>query len=196
MATRVSEPIPSSQLHIASNSDHAFTISRANGTTGFRILRNAQEGNFYFQIGTGTSTWETKIKIGEGEGANTKLIFIPDGGNVLIGKLTQVNPIYKLDISGSVRSNEIVVNTTGADFVFDANYQLKELSEVEKFIKDNKHLPDIEPAKEMEKNGLELGKMDMKLLQKVEELTLYLIEQNKKIELLEKKIAELTNKSE
>jgi hypothetical protein len=166
---------PSSQLHIASNNDHAFTISRANGTHGFRIFRNAYEGNVYFQIGTGTGAWETKIKIGEGEGANTKLVFNPDGGNVLIGKSTQANGAYKLDVNGSIRSNEVVVNTTGADFVFEENYELKKLDAVEKFIKANKHLPDIEPAKEMAKNGVELGKMDMKLLQKIEELTLYMI---------------------
>lgn len=103
-------------------------------------------------------------------------------GNVLIGKTTQINSAYKLDVNGPIRTNEVVVNVTGADFVFQDNYNLKTLNEVERFIKDNKHLPDIESAKEMEKKGLELGKMDMKLLQKIEELTLYLIDFKKEME--------------
>src|ERR1035437_2693924 len=65
---------PLSQFHLASDVDHALTISRINGTYGFRIFRNAQEGSIYFQIGNTQNTWETKIKIGEGEGVNTKLI--------------------------------------------------------------------------------------------------------------------------
>jgi hypothetical protein len=111
---------------------------------------------------------------------SSKLVL--DGGNVLIGKTTQVNSAYKLDVNGSMRSNEVVVNVTGADFVFQDNYNLKTLNEVERFIKDNKHLPDIEAAKEMEEKGLELGKMDMKLLQKIEELTLYMIDFKKEMD--------------
>lgn len=105
---------------------------------------------------------------------SSKLVL--DGGNVLVGKTNQVNDTYKLDVNGSIRSNEVVVNVTGADFVFQDNYNLKTLNEVERFIKDNKHLPDIEAADEMKEKGLELGKMDMKLLQKIEELTLYMID--------------------
>lgn len=188
---------PSSQLHIASDADHAFTISRNDGTYGFRIFRNAQSGNFYFQIGTGPNTWETKIKIGEGEGANTKLLLNPDGGNVLIGKTSQ-NPgvNYKLDVDGSIRANEIKVNTTGADFVFEPTYKLRPLSEVETFIKTNKHLPEIAPAADMEANGLNISEMQTKLLQKVEELTLYSIELKKETLAQNKKNVELQAKYE
>jgi hypothetical protein len=105
-------------------------------------------------------------------------------GNILVGKTSQINSNYKLDVNGSIRSNEIVVNTTGADFVFEKEYRLRDLDDLEKYIATNKHLPDIEPAKEMEKNGLELGKMDMKLLQKIEELTLYLIDFKKEMDKL------------
>jgi len=102
-------------------------------------------------------------------------------GNVLVGKISQVNSAYKLDVDGSIRSNEIVVNADGADFVFEDNYKLRDLQEVENFIEKNKHLPDIESAKEIQINGLELGKMDMKLLQKIEEMTLYMIEFKKEV---------------
>ena len=111
----------------------------------------------------------------------TRLLITPIG-NVLVGKTSQVNTNYKLDVNGSIRSNEVVVNTTGADFVFNGNYKLRDLKEVEKFIQKNKHLPDIESAKDMEEKGLELGKMDMKLLQKIEELTLYMIDFKKEMD--------------
>jgi len=123
---------------------------------------------------------------------SSKLVL--DGGNVLIGKTSQINLGYKLDVSGSIRANEVVVNTTGADFVFDDNYNLKDLREVEIFIEKNKHLPDIESASEMEVNGLELGKMDMKLLQKIEELTLYMIDFKKEMDIVKEENQKLKNR--
>lgn len=117
---------------------------------------------------------------------------VKENGNVGIGA---PNPDSKLTVAGDVHSREVKVTiNAGADFVFKDNYTLRALDEVETFIKENQHLPEIESAAEMEKSGLELGKMDMKLLQKVEELTLYLIEQNKKIAILENKIKELESK--
>ena len=73
-----------------------------------------------------------------------------------------------------------------ADFVFNDNYELKELTEIESFIKENRHLPDIPSGKEIEENGVNLGEMDAKLLQKIEELTLYVIDINKEVEKLKK----------
>lgn len=106
---------------------------------------------------------------------------INTSGNLLIGKTTQQNSAYKLDVNGSIRSNAIVVNTTGADFVFGQDYQLPSLTEVGRYISLNHHLPGIASAAEMQKNGLDLGDNQIKLLQKVEELTLYLIDKNKQI---------------
>jgi hypothetical protein len=116
------------------------------------------------------------------------------GGNILIGKTSQTNLAYKLDVAGIIRANEIIVNTTGADFVFEPTYKLRSLAELEAFIKASKHLPDIAPAKEMQENGVSAGEMQAKLLQKIEELTLYIIEQNKKIELQGEQIIELQGK--
>jgi len=176
--------IPNSQLHLASDSNHAFNMSRKNGTYGFKILRNAQEGNVYFQIATGLNQWETKIKIGEGEGPNTKLLFNPDGGNVGIGT---TNPDAKLAVNGKIHSKEVKVDLIGwSDFVFFKDYKLPTLKEVENHIKEKGHLKDIPSAKEVEKNGINLGEMDAKLLQKIEELTLYTIDQQKEIEELKK----------
>jgi hypothetical protein len=75
-----------------------------------------------------------------------------------------------------------VTINAGADFVFENNYELKALNEVERFIKDHKHLPDIEAAEEMEEKGVEVGKMEIKLLRKIEELTLYMIDFKKEMD--------------
>jgi len=106
-------------------------------------------------------------------------------GPLAVGKDSPPISGYKLDVDGKIRANEIVVNTGGADFVFEDNYNLKSLNEVESFIKENKHLPEIPTAKEVQENGVSLGEMQTKLLQKVEELTLYIIEQEKRIKELE-----------
>jgi len=106
-------------------------------------------------------------------------------GNVLIGKTTQTNTNYMLDVGGNIRANKLVVNTTGADFVFAKKYQLISLNELEKYILQYKHLPGIETATDMTKEGVDVGKNETKLLQKIEELTLYLIEQNRKISKME-----------
>ncbi|HSH68134.1 MAG TPA: hypothetical protein VLB84_20555, partial [Bacteroidia bacterium] len=124
------------------------------------------------------------------EKTGTGAVFsITTQGNVLINKVTQLNTSYKLDVAGKVRANEVVVNTTGADFVFANNYKLNTLKEVELFIKANKHLPGIPSAEEMTEQGMEVGELTKTLLQKVEELTLYIIEQQKHIDSLEAKAA-------
>ncbi len=106
-------------------------------------------------------------------------------GNVGIGT---TSPNSKLTVAGKINSQDVKVAVdSGADFVFEKNYELPKLDELEGFLKENKHLPQIPSEKEMLKEGLTLGEMDIKLLQKIEELTLYTIEQEKKIKALEKR---------
>jgi hypothetical protein len=100
-----------------------------------------------------------------------------------------------LDVNGSIRANEIKVNSTGADFVFEPTYKLRPLAEVESFIKANKRLPDIAPAAEMEANGVSVSELQTKLLQKIEELMLYVIEQKKIDDSLLKQMEELKNEN-
>jgi hypothetical protein len=110
-------------------------------------------------------------------------LVINSQGNVGIGTSTP-GKTYKLSVLGSIRAEEIVVMTGWSDFVFKSDYKLKSLSEVEKFIKENKHLPDVPSEKEVTENGVALGQVQSKLLQKIEELTLYVIQiekENKKM---------------
>ncbi|WP_346855974.1 LamG domain-containing protein [uncultured Draconibacterium sp.] len=89
---------------------------------------------------------------------------------------------YDLAVGGKIHAEEVVVETGWADYVFDAEYQLKSLSELENFIKSNGHLPEIPLASEVEKNGIGLAEMNLILLKKIEELTLYVLKQQKEIE--------------
>jgi hypothetical protein len=105
-------------------------------------------------------------------------------GNVGIGTS---NPTYKLSVNGNVRTKEVVVETAWADYVFAKDYKLPSLIDVEKYIKENNHLPEIPSAEEIQTNGLKVGEVQTKMMQKIEELTLYIIEMKKEIELLKAK---------
>ncbi len=106
-------------------------------------------------------------------------------GNVAIGKIAPRDD-YKLTVDGSILCEKIkVVTHAGADFVFEDGYNLKAINELETYVNSHKHLPDVPSANEMINDGLELTEMNILLLRKVEELTLYIIEQNKRIEKLE-----------
>ncbi|CAL2090514.1 hypothetical protein [Tenacibaculum sp. 190524A02b] len=95
-------------------------------------------------------------------------------------------------IKGKLESKEIkVTKTPTADFVFEADYKLPSLETIEKHIKEKKHLPEIASAKEMEKNGVNVGNFQIQLLQKIEELTLYTIDQDKEIKALKKQNAKI-----
>jgi hypothetical protein len=122
-----------------------------------------------------------EIHFGSG-GSNSQMVL--KNGNVGIGT---TNPGSKLAVNGTITAREVIVDVTlFPDFVFEDSYKLMPLSEVEKFIKKNKHLPEIPSEKEAKAKGIGLGEMQTKLLQKIEELTLYVIEQNKKLEKLDK----------
>ena len=111
-------------------------------------------------------------------------------GNVGIGTRLAANPNgYKLAVNGTIGAKAVKVetsSTTWADYVFLPSYRLRPLAEVESYIQAHSHLPEVPSAAEVEKNGHNLGEMDATLLKKIEELTLYLIEQNKQLQELKK----------
>ncbi len=105
-------------------------------------------------------------------------------GNHYVG-IGTTTPAYTLDVCGTIRAKEVRVETGWCDYVFDKNYKLKSLDEVEKYINENKHLPGIVSASNVEKNGLKVGEMNKAMMEKIEELTLYVIElskENKKLQ--------------
>ncbi len=122
--------------------------------------------------------------------SKNEVMRVKANGTVGIGT-TNTNG-YKLAVNGTIGAREIVVSTeTWADFVFAKNYRLMPLSEVESFITENNHLPDVPSEQEVKENGINVAEMNAKLLQKVEELTLYMIQQNKEKEAMMKRINEL-----
>jgi len=92
---------------------------------------------------------------------------------------------YRLSVKGKVRADAIKVYTDWADYVFESNYDLPTLEEVEDYIAINGHLKDIPSAAEVAVNGIDLGEINKLLLQKIEELTLYTIQLNERLKELE-----------
>lgn len=111
-------------------------------------------------------------------------------GKVTMGDVTLRPEGYRLYVRDGIMAEKVRVAIHGSsywsDFVFADDYELKPLHEVETYIKANRHLPEIPSAKEVVKEGIDVGEMNARLLQKVEELTLYVIQQQKEIDALKK----------
>ena len=133
------------------------------------------------------------------DGGNTSGIYVTDGvgayklyatsagnayfaGNVGIGT---TNPQHPLHVAGTIGAEEMIVSSTGADYVFNPGYRLAPLTEIAAYINENHHLPDIPSASEVREKGASVGEMQAKLLAKIEELTLHMIqaeERNNRLE--------------
>nr|MBP6315602.1 hypothetical protein [Chitinophagaceae bacterium] len=121
---------------------------------------------------------------------------IRNNGDIVIGNVNvPANSPYKLYVEKGILTEQvkIAIKSTNdwSDYVFDQNYRLMPLKKLEKFIGAHKHLPEVPSAQEVVNNGLNIATMDATLLKKIEELTLYLIEQDKKINSLQEKISNL-----
>jgi hypothetical protein len=129
-------------------------------------------------------------------------IFISPSGNVSTTFLTNgnvgigtTNPSSLLAVNGTVTSKKVKVTQSGwGDYVFHSTYRLRPLPEVEKFIQQYHHLPEIPSAEEIEKDGLDLGDNQSAVVVKIEELTLYIINLSKEVEALKKELRELKAK--
>ena len=106
-------------------------------------------------------------------------------------------PEYRLSVKDGIITERLKIRLRAnwPDYVFDPNYNLLLLSDVEDFIKKNKRLPGIQSAEDVKSNGIEIGEVNTKFLQKIEELTLYLIRADKQIQILKKQVRLLQNKA-
>lgn len=143
--------------------------TQATGTAGVRI-------GLYANATGGTTNWSMYSQ------GNSYF-----GGDVRIG--TQADPdggVYKLIVDGKIIAEEMRIqnSSTWPDYVFEKNYDLMPLGELEKMIQENHHLPGIPSACEVEENGIEVGDMQKRMMEKIEELTLYVIQQQKEIDQL------------
>ena len=159
-----------------------INLGVVNGRDWEMVAKEYQSGGYALNFNQKTNDYQGPVTF---SWMNTEKVRISPNGNVGIGTTTTGS--HKLAVEGSIGAREIKVEGSGwSDFVFEKNYELPTLENVEQHIKEKGHLQDIPSAKEVEKNGFFLGEMDAKLLQKIEELTLYTIQQEKKIKALEK----------
>ncbi|MFD2887244.1 hypothetical protein [Chitinophaga cymbidii] len=113
------------------------------------------------------------------------MTFRPNG-NIGIGTIAPGT--YKLAVEGTIGARKVkVTQSAWADFVFEPDYHLPSLQELEQYIREHRHLPDIPTEQEVLAEGIDLGEMNKKLLQKVEELTLHVIDLNNRLKALEDK---------
>lgn len=185
-----------------------------NGNIGIGNVSPGFPLNFSFALGDKISLWgdngnhygfgiqgnllqihsdvpESDIAFGHGSSENfTETMRIKGNGNVGIGT---ANPAYQLSVNGTIQAKEARIETGWADYVFEKDYKLSSLENVADYIEKNKHLPGVPSAKEIHMNGLALGEMQTKLIEKIEELTLYLINLNERIKTLENENATLKN---
>ena len=191
----------SNQLAL-SDSIHTIKAKGLSTGAGYVLTDVSGNGNLSLQpIAGGTTAWSLSGNTPTsgisyiGSSNNVSLRFrthniermtIDSIGRVGIGTTNIADTSYNLYVEKGISTRKVKVNVASwSDYVFDTDYKLSSLIDVENYIKQNKHLPDVPSAIEVEKNGIDLGNNQKILLQKIEELTLYIIDQNKKIEELQ-----------
>jgi hypothetical protein len=156
-----------------------------------------QPGLASFKVGISNGTFKIAAMdngfgghVGSFNANKDQIIAMDATGKVGIGTTI---PDAKLTVKGKIHAEEIKVDLAvpAPDYVFEKNYNLRPLSDVKRYIEQNKHLPEIPSARQMEEEGIQVGDMQMSLLKKIEELTLYLIEQKEEIKLLKQELADL-----
>jgi hypothetical protein len=170
-AVGIGTTAPASMLHINSPVERqTLRIYKNGNTTNYLSVWQGTGAAALDPIGTG------KLYLGYDQTTDTYV-----NGKLGIGT---TSPDYPLTVNGSVHAKEVRVdlNVPAPDYVFEKEYKLTSLEDIKNYIDQNKHLPEVPSAKEMEKNGVQLGEMNMILLKKIEELTLYVIELKKEYE--------------
>lgn len=191
--------------------DGRMGIGYNTSTYGRTINLGGTGINFYTSneaaFGGAVFPTDTSIVIWSNSNANNYLVLQPSWGNTGVGTYTpnakfhvngaqlignnsqRIATGYELSVDGDVIAESFVTqnSTSWPDYVFEDNYPLLPISDLEKAIKKNKHLPNVPSATDIEKNGINLGPMTSALLEKVEELTLYIIQLEKRLKAMEEK---------
>lgn len=143
-----------------------------------------------------TGVWSNWFEIWHSGNLNPASYFPYSGGNITGDVNIGANDNQKnLAVNGNIKTRKLTVTQTNwPDYVFDSSYRLSPLSHVEAYIQANKHLPEVPAAATVEKEGVELAANQALLLKKIEELTLYIIQQNKDMETLKKQVSDLQQK--
>lgn len=177
-------------LNIKNPSSAAYagvTLTMGSGSNSFSTIQ-AQRNNL-----TNGST--LIFNTSDASETSQPRMIINDAGNIGIGTLQPGS--FKLAVEGKIAARGVKVTLANPfpDYVFESNYQLRPLANLESYINQNKHLPGIPSAAEVKKEGgIELGEMNVKLLEKIEELTLYVIELKKENEQMKKEITAIKQK--
>jgi len=195
--TRSSVTLEDGEFLIDNVLDNGLKLAQVDGNRFGKVYLNNDSG-------TGTGTGNTLLlEVGNDYGdiynqrilfksANADRMVIEHNGNVGIGT---TSPTHKLSVAGTIKSSEVIVEALPwPDYVFATDYDLKSLTEVSQFIVRNGHLPNIPSAKEVESSGIALGKMNASLLEKIEELTLYTIDQETQISSIKLKMVNQESK--
>jgi hypothetical protein len=198
------------QIYSAGNTtDIAFGYGNSSSfTENFKMLGNGNLHLGKYAVWASAAD-DRRLNIGDGnfvyigeQDADDRLVlragsFDFRNGDVYIGASDFSKGVgFKLRVNGKIITEEVKVQLLGAwpDYVFENGYNKLSINELEKYIQSNKRLPGIPSATEVEKNGQYLGDMQRKMMEKIEELSLYIIELNKKIELQQSEINQLKNK--
>ena len=172
---------PQAKLHVSNDANTSGAPLNAQ-----LLIAGITHPDKMLSIAYNTSSNYAELQSQAYAGGYSPIVLNPNGGDIGIGTTT---PREKLSVNGKIRAKEIKVESTNwPDYVFKPDYEKMSLSQIDTYIKANGHLPEVPAAAEVEKEGIALGEMNKILLKKIEELTLHLIDKDKKIEETNKKL--------
>ncbi|MCW8898778.1 MAG: hypothetical protein OQJ96_08950 [Flavobacteriales bacterium] len=151
---------------------------------GFKNVIN-NPNTIAYSVTDATTNQDVFVVMGDGS-INVRSDISQNNKSFFVTNIVNNEDVFRVMSDGTTYATKVIVQETPfPDYVFESTYKLMPLNELEKYIKENKHLPNMPTAKEVEKNGADIGEINRLLVEKIEELTLYILEQDKRIKKLE-----------